>query len=100
MKVVSVSPSPDLCSEAGWYGFDVCISEPMTESAVLALKSLGHLVYLASLKKPFFVLKSESLFIKGSVGSLSFRIGLPYNDSAQASSYARIAAGDCRTLLS
>jgi hypothetical protein len=93
MKVVSVSSSPDLCSEAGWYGFDVCISEPMTEASVLALKSLGHLVYLSSLKKPFFVLKSESVFIKGTVGSLSFRIGLPSNDLAQATHYACIVAG-------
>lgn len=88
MDIVNITSSPDLCSEAGWYGFDIELSRILDEKMISRFAKFGHLVFLRSLKVPFFVLRSDDIFLKGTLGASRFRIGIPSNDIKKAESIA------------
>lgn len=78
--IEKIEKSQDLCAEAGWYGYDIMLTEAVSESFMMRLKPLGNLVYLSGLKQPFFKLENRGYLIKGVLGAYKIRIGVAYND--------------------
>lgn len=77
ITIKEIKRSFEPCSEAGWFGYNVIINEPFTESCIQKLSELGNLLYLSKLKTPFFTFKNKNVFIKGILGGTEIRIGFP-----------------------
>ena len=88
MDIVILRVLPDLCSEEGGYGVGYELSRILDEKMISRFAKFGHLVFLRSLKVPFFVLRSDDIFLKGTLGASRFRIGIPSNDIKKAESIA------------
>lgn len=76
MKVVEVIRSKERCTESGWDAYDLVLSEPMGDEFIRALKPLGSFTYLSMLKKPFFKIENDNVFIKGIKGDKFFRLAV------------------------
>jgi len=76
MKVKEIIPSRERCAESGWHAFDYLLDAPVTKEDILSLRPLGSLVYLESLRKPFFKIESHHFIIKGVEGDGFFRVAL------------------------
>lgn len=80
MKRAEVLKSFELCSEAGWFGYDIYYDQPIDKSFIQGLSSLGSLLYMEQLKTPFFRVEGKGFLIKGVEGRLNLRIGISRND--------------------
>ncbi len=69
-KRLSVEP----CTEAGWRAYDYLLSEVLNEQDILSMRSLGNLVYLRTMRKPFFKVDADYYYIKGIQGERLMRI--------------------------
>jgi hypothetical protein len=83
MKITACRPSPDPCTESGWTAYDYRTSAPLDDAFITSLRPLGNLMYLRSLKKPFFKIESDRFFIKGLRDTNTFRVAIAGDDSAE-----------------
>lgn len=80
MKVIKIERSYESCSEAGWVGYDIFFDKTIDENFVYNLDTLGRLMYLNSLKTPFFKLNNKEYMIKGNLKQNKIRLGLRNNN--------------------
>lgn len=77
MKIVRKEESRELCTEAGWYAYDYELDRAMKREDIERLRELGeNLIYLSSLKAPFYKLECRYLMMKGVEGRTSFRLAV------------------------
>lgn len=65
MEIIEVKESRERCAESGWFAYDYFLSKPVDRDMIMALKPIGAMTYLPMLKKPFFKIESDYVFIKG-----------------------------------
>jgi len=75
MEIEKVTRSSEECQQAGWLGYDVFFSSPITTEQILQWGKLGDLVYLSQLRQPFFRIAEKEFLIKGLEGQNKLRIG-------------------------
>jgi len=76
MQILAREESRERCAEAGWYAYDLMLSEPLSETGIRQLKPLGSFVYLGMLKKPFFKVENHYFILKGILGDDFFRVAV------------------------
>ncbi len=75
MRVIASERSLEPCAESGWFGYDLALSEPIDESLLEALGSLGRMNCIRTLKRPFFIVRAEEFVLRGIVGDRFLRAG-------------------------
>ena len=76
MNIIEINESRERCAESGWFAYDYTLEIPVSREFILGLKPLGNMTYLPMLKKPFFKIESEYVFIKGMEGDDFIRIAV------------------------
>lgn len=76
MEIIEVKESRERCAESGWFAYDYFLSKPVDRDMIMALKPIGAMTYLPMLKKPFFKIESDYVFIKGMEGDDYIRIAV------------------------
>lgn len=76
MKVLEKRESRELCTESGWYAYDLVTDLPVGRPEIEALGSLGALTYLGMLSKPFYRIENEYHMIKGLEGEKLLRVAM------------------------
>lgn len=77
MKIMKKEESRELCTEAGWYAYDYELEGAVVREDIFMLRELGeNLVYLSSLKEPFYKLEAHDLMIKGVEGKSHCRLAV------------------------
>lgn len=76
MKVLQKRESMELCTEAGWYAYDLTTDEPISKPDIEALGSLGIMTYLGMLSKPFYRIEAQYHMIKGLEGENTLRVAM------------------------
>lgn len=76
MRVLEVISSKERCTESGWDAYDLILDEAMADDFIRGLKPLGSFTYLSMLKKPFFKVENEHIFLKGIKGDQFFRLAV------------------------
>jgi hypothetical protein len=65
MKVLAIKKSFEKCAEAGWFGYDFILDTVIEPDFVHYLSKLGSMIFLRSLKEPFFKIENDGLIVKG-----------------------------------
>lgn len=76
MKVISVDESMELCTEAGWFAYDITVDKPITRECIKGLGKLGDLTYLSMLKQPFYRIENHYHMLKGLEGECRLRVAM------------------------
>lgn len=76
MKIIDQKESRELCTESGWYAYDLMTDEPVTKQYIEALGSLGAFTYLGMLSQPFYRIEQEYYMIKGLEGEKTLRVAM------------------------
>ena len=76
MKIISITPSPEPCAEAGWHASQYQLDGMVTRELVMSLRPLGSLLLMDSLRQPFFKIESHHYMLKGLLGSDSIRVAV------------------------
>ncbi|NLI55004.1 MAG: hypothetical protein GX417_11905 [Clostridiales bacterium] len=85
MHVTTVERSFEPCSESGWYGYDVHLSEPIDGALIDALAALGRLSRIRTLKRPFFTVRGDGFLLRGITGDRFLRAGFAKKDAPELS---------------
>lgn len=84
MKILKKEESREQCTEAGWYAYDYELERPIARDDIYKLRELGqNLVYLSSLKEPFYKLECRHLMIKGIEGKNCLRLAVYKEDEEE-----------------
>ena len=75
MHIISLERSAEDCQQAGWIAIDVIFSCTIFSEQIIKWGGLGELVYLQSLKEPFFRIANREFLIKGFEGRDRIRVG-------------------------
>ena len=77
MKILKKEESREQCTEAGWYAYDYELERPIVREDIFKFRELGeNLIYLSSLKEPFYKLECRYMMIKGVEGQKHFRLAV------------------------
>ncbi len=76
MKVLEIKKSYEKCAEAGWFGYDFILDAPVDAELIKHLGSLGNLIFLSALTKPFFKVENHNLIVKGICGEKEIRVAI------------------------
>jgi hypothetical protein len=76
MVVIDIRRSYEKCAEAGWYGYDFILKEPVTPEFIEYLGQLGDFIFLSALAKPFFKVETHDLIIKGICNNSEIRAAI------------------------
>ncbi len=76
MEILEVKESRERCAESGWFAYDYFFENPIDSKTILSLKDIGAMTYLPMLKKPFFKIESDYVFLKGMEGDNFIRIAV------------------------
>lgn len=76
MEVIEIRKSLEKCAEAGWYGFDFILGEPVSPDLINYFGDMGNLIFLSALKNPFFKVETHDLIIKGICGKSEIRVAV------------------------
>lgn len=76
MKVLEQRESLELCTESGWYAYDLQTEYPVTKEVIEALGTLGVLTYLGMLSKPFYRIEERFFMIKGLEKESTLRVAM------------------------
>ncbi len=76
MKIIDVKESRERCAESGWFAYDYFLEKTVDREFIMSFKTTGSLTYLPMLKKPFFKVESDYVFIKGMEGDDFIRIAV------------------------
>lgn len=83
MNIIKREESREQCTEAGWYAYDYLLDRMMEREQIQALSGLGgSLLYLSSLKQPFYKLESSRFMVKGLQGQNQLRLAV-YRENEQ-----------------
>ncbi len=93
ITILECRPSIEPCTESGWTAWDCFTSAPLDDEFILSLRPLGNFMYLQSLARPFFKIQTDTYFIKGIKGTLTFRIAVPGGDSTPVDKLIAFIAG-------
>ena len=74
MRIISITPSPEPCAEAGWHASQYQLDGMVTRELVMSLRPLGSLLLMDSLRQPFFKIESHHYMLKGLLGEKSIRV--------------------------
>ena len=76
MRIISITPSPEPCAEAGWHASQYLLDGTLTRELVMALRPLGSLLLMDNLRQPFFKIESHHYMLKGLLGVHSIRVAV------------------------
>ena len=76
MRIISITPSPEPCAEAGWHASQYLLDGTLTRELVMALRPLGSLLLMDNLRQPFFKIESHHYMLKGLLGDHSIRVAV------------------------
>ena len=76
MRIISITPSPEPCAEAGWHASQYLLDGTLTRELVMALRPLGSLLLMDNLRQPFFKIESHHYMLKGLLGEHSIRVAV------------------------
>lgn len=76
MRIISITPSPEPCAEAGWHASQYQLDGMVTRELVMSLRPLGSLLLMDSLRQPFFKIESHHYMLKGLLGDHSIRVAV------------------------
>lgn len=76
MRIISITPSPEPCAEAGWHASQYLLDGTLTHELVMALRPLGSLLLMDNLRQPFFKIESHHYMLKGLLGDHSIRVAV------------------------
>lgn len=76
MRIISITPSPEPCAEAGWHASQYLLDDTLTRELVMALRPLGSLLLMDNLRQPFFKIESHHYMLKGLLGDHSIRVAV------------------------
>ena len=76
MRIISITPSPEPCAEAGWHASQYLLDGTLTRELVMALRPLGSLLLMDNLRQPFFKIESHYYMLKGLLGDHSIRVAV------------------------
>lgn len=76
MKVVEQRESIELCTESGWYAYDLMTDEAVGRTHIEKLGTLGTMTYLGMLSKPFYRIEEQYFMIKGLEGECTLRVAM------------------------
>ena len=76
MNIKEIRESRERCAESGWFAYDYILDIEVDKDFILSLKPLGSMTYLPMLKKPFFKIEAEYVFLKGMEGDDFIRIAV------------------------
>jgi hypothetical protein len=93
ITITDCRPSLEPCTESGWTAWDCFTSVPLDDEFILSLRPLGNFTYLQSLAKPFFKIQTDTCFIKGVKGTLTFRIAVPGEERTAVDSLLAFISG-------
>jgi len=76
MTILKRIKSREQCTESGWQAYNYLLKEPLSAEQIRAMRPLGSLLFLDSLRQPFFKIESHYYIIKGVQGNDFFRIAI------------------------
>ena len=76
MRIISITPSPEPCAEAGWHASQYLLDGTLTRELVMALRPMGSLLLMDNLRQPFFKIESHHYMLKGLLGDHSIRVAV------------------------
>lgn len=76
MQVTGKKESIELCTESGWYAYDLTTDLPVDKDTIERLGRLGTMTYLGMLKQPFYRIEQEYFMIKGLEGEKQLRVAM------------------------
>ncbi|MBP5508925.1 MAG: hypothetical protein J6Y23_13975 [Prevotella sp.] len=76
MRIISITPSPEPCAEAGWHASQYLLDGTVTRELVMALRPLGSMLLMDTLRQPFFKIESHHYMLKGLLGDHSIRVAV------------------------
>ena len=76
MRIISITPSPEPCAEAGWHASQYQLDGVVTRELIMSLRPLGSLLLMDSLRQPFFKIESHHYMLKGLIGDNSIRVAI------------------------
>jgi hypothetical protein len=76
MKVLEIEKSFEKCAEAGWFGYDFILDTAVEPDFVHYLSQLGNMIFLSSLKEPFFKIENDRLIVKGICNQKNIRVAV------------------------
>ncbi len=76
MRIISITPSPEPCAEAGWHASQYLLDGTLTRKLAMALRPLGSLLLMDNLRQPFFKIESHHYMLKGLLGDHSIRVAV------------------------
>lgn len=80
MKITKVEKSFDLCAESGWFGYYIHLAKPVSDPLIQSLAPLGQLTYMKTLKRPFFLVRTQTFLVRGILGDAFLKVGISQND--------------------
>lgn len=83
MRVLSAERSFEPCTESGWYGYDIRLSEPIDTRLIEALGALGSMSSILALKRPFFIVRGDGFLLRGITGDCFLRAGFAGKSAPQ-----------------
>ncbi|MBP5387333.1 MAG: hypothetical protein J6Y97_08135 [Prevotella sp.] len=76
MRIISITPSPEPCAEAGWHASQYLLDGTVTRELVMTLQPLGSMLLMDTLRQPFFKIESHHYMLKGLLGDHSIRVAV------------------------
>lgn len=76
MKIKAIIESRERCAESGWFAYDYILDANINKDFIMQLKPLGAMTYLSMLKKPFFKIEADYVFLKGMEGDDFVRVAV------------------------
>ena len=89
MRILDIQPSRESCVEPDWIARDIFLDSPIDERLIRSLGCLGSLVYLSMLKRPFFKVERDDVFLKGIQGDQYFRFACAEDRTGTSADRAR-----------
>ena len=76
MRIISITPSPEPCAESVWHASQYLLDGTVTRELVMALRPLGSMLLMDTLRQPFFKIESHHYMLKGLLGDHSIRVAV------------------------
>ena len=83
MNIEQRVESREQCTEAGWYAYDYLFDRTVGRTEIERLRAFGgDLLYLSSLREPFYKLEDSRFMIRGIEGTREMRLAV-YRENEQ-----------------
>ncbi len=76
MKILDCRESAERCAEAGWFAYDLLLERKADREFIMCLRPLGAWTFLTMLKKPFYKVEADHMFLKGILEEPTIRVAV------------------------